>query len=330
MTKVWSYLSNVFDNVTKHNFKRMLTIVADHLSKLASKSSDPEIQEIYDRTRPARDTYASNYSGSILAKKRYSSETQHFEEKIAELTDVKLKGWDLAVQRVFPEGSIEYKAIFNHGRTAFRQGTYEQRIAELQAMAQVLKDYPELAETQVDVETFCNDLEGIRDVQQQKEGKVTEASKDLEVARAAVANIIFANLGLLINKYRGNLSKVEEYFDLSLLRSANGNGNGNPQPPEPLTGKVAAGATATVLAGGFDSNSYFSIVNTGGTSLKFYSAMLPDDPVPGSSVELLPGEEADAYASELGADSNLFIMVNNPDKVNAGEYSFEFSEPEEE
>ncbi len=322
MTKVWSYLSNVFDNVTKHNFKRMLTIVADHLSKLAGKSSDPEIQEIYDRTRPARDTYASKYSGSILAKRRYSSETQHFEEKIAELIDVKLKEWDLAVQGVFLEGSIEYKAIFNHGRTAFRQGTYEQRIAELQAMAEVLRDYPELAETQVDVDTFCTDLEKIRDVQQQKEGKVTEASKDLEAARVSVANIMFANLSLLINKYRDNLSKVEEYFDLSLLRSSNGNGNGNSQPPEPMTGTVAPEAVVTVLAGGFDSNSYFNIVNTGGTSLKFYSAMLPDDPLPGSALELLPGEEADAYASELGASGNLFIMVNNPDKVNEGTYSF--------
>jgi hypothetical protein len=79
--------------------------------------------------------------------------------------------------------------------------------------------------------------------------------------------------------------------------------------------------TATIMEGNFDSNTLFHIINTGGTSLKFYTAKLPTDPVPGSAVELLPGEETDVYASELGAENNLFLMVYNPDLLNTGEYS---------
>ena len=45
-------------------------------------------------------------------------------------------------------------------------------------------------------------------------------------------------------------------------------------------------------------------------------------PVPGSAMEFLPGEQADVFASELGASSNLFLMAYNPDESKAGDYSF--------
>jgi hypothetical protein len=39
-------------------------------------------------------------------------------------------------------------------------------------------------------------------------------------------------------------------------------------------------------------------------------------------MEFLPGEQADVFASELGASSNLFLMAYNPDESKAGDYSF--------
>ena len=328
MNKIWFYLSNVFDNVTKRSLKRTLTIIVDHLSKLLADALDVDIQSLYDRTRPLHDAFADKWSEWKTAINLRVGETQRFEEKMTELSDVKLKEWDVAVQNVFLEGSADYKAIFTHGRTAFRSGTYESRIYEVKTLANTLKKYPNLAELQVKVETYHSDLVRTRDGQQQLEEKIGQASDELESARKDIADMMYANLGTLMNKFYQNPSQVERYFDLSLLRSSY-NGNGNTLPPEPMTGTVAPEDIVTVLAGGFDANSYFSIVNTGGTSLKFYSAMLPTDPVSGSALELLPGEEADVYASELGADGNIFIMVNNPDKVSEGTYSFLVIEPVE-
>ena len=55
-------------------------------------------------------------------------------------------------------------------------------------------------------------------------------------------------------------------------------------------------------------------------NLKFYTANMPDDVVPGNSLELAPGEEDDVTASELGADGNLFLMVYNAHATIAGSY----------
>jgi hypothetical protein len=328
MLRLWNYLNNVFDNVTKRSFKRALTIITDHLSKLLAESSDPEIQELYDRTKPFHDEFAGKWSDWVTAKKRRAAETQRFNEKITELSDVKLKLWDVAVQNVFIEGSSDYKAVFNNGRSVFRQGTYESRIGEVEALSKVLKDYPALAALQTEVTAYHRELVGIRDVQRQREEKVDLCSDNLEIARKAVSDIMYANLGALMNKFYRSPLLVEKFFDLSLLRST-ANGNGNITPPEPITGSVASKGKAMILEGGFDANSSFDILNTGGTSLKFYTTKLPDDPVPGSAMELLPGEQADVYASELGASGNLFLMVYNPDELKEGSYSFMINDPEE-
>jgi hypothetical protein len=328
MKRIWFYLSNVFDRVTRLNFKKGLSLGTDHGSKLQSASADPDIQMLYDRFKPLQGEYVTAYNAWISEKNKREGETLRFTSKMAELNDQKIKQWDIAVQSKYMEGTPEYKAIFTNGRSVFRQGTYETRIAQLGALRDTLADYPSLATLQAEIGTFYDEILAIRNVQQGTEQTVSQASDNLEQARIELTKMMYSNLGFLMYKYYENPSEVEGFFDLSLLRSsATVNGN---IPPEPLTGTVEKESTATIMEGGFDSNTLFHIINTGGTSLKFYTAKLPSDPVPGSAIELVPGEETDVYASELGAETNLFLMAFNPDLVNAGEYSVMIVEDEEE
>jgi len=319
MKRIWFYLSNVFDRVTRLNFKKALSLGTDHGSKLQSASSDPDIQTLYDRFKPLQGEYVTAYNAWISEKNKREGETLRFTNKMAELNDQKIKQWDIAVQTKFMDGTPEYKAIFTNGRSAFRQGTYETRIAQLGALNDTLAAYPALATLKTEIGTFYNEILAIRNVQQGTEKLVSTATERLELARISLMRMMYSNLGFLMYKYYENPSEVEGFFDISLLRSTI-TVNGEIEP-EPKTGTVEKEATATIMEGGFDSNTLFHIINTGGTSLKFYTAKLPTDPVPGSAMELVPGEETDVYASELGAESNLFLMAFNPDLVNAGEYS---------
>lgn len=329
MNTIWYYLRNVFDTVTKRSSKLTLIIIVDHASRLFAASSDPDIMGIYNRTKPLHDEYAGKWSDSVTEMARRASVTLELKQKMVELTDVKVPKWDATVQLTYLPGTPQYKAIFNHGRTALRTGSYDYRIGIVDSMAKVLKDYPALAALQTEVENYHKSLISLRDLRNQRDLDVARASENLELARIGVSDIMFANLGFLMNKHYQNPSLVEKYFDLSLLRThASENGNGN--EPQPVTATVAALATKTILAGGFDSNSYFNIINTGKTSLKFYTAKLPDDPLPGSAMELLTGQECDVFASELGASGNLFLMVYNPDGSDEGSFSFMMNEPDEE
>lgn len=329
MLSIWFYLRNVFDNVSKRSLKLTLAIIVDHASRLFAASSDPDIMGIYTRTKPIHDEYAGKWSDSATAMARRASATLEFKQKMTELTDVKVPQWDAVVQGTYLPGTPQYKAIFNHGRTALRTGSYDYRIGILESMAKVLKDYPALAALQTEVENYHKSLVALRGLKNQRDLDVAHASDNLEIARKNVSDIMFANLGFLMNKHYLNPSLVEKYFDLSLLRT-HPNDNNNGDEPKPVTANVAALATKTILAGGFDPNSYFHIINTGKTILRFYTSKLPDDPMPGSYMELLAGEECDVFASELGASANLFLMVYNPDKAEEGSFSLMMNEPDEE
>jgi hypothetical protein len=100
------------------------------------------------------------------------------------------------------------------------------------------------------------------------------------------------------------------------------------EPTGPLTGTVAPKTSAIIMQGGFDVNSMFIATNKGPVILKLYSAAKADDAVPSTTVDLAPGEQKEVWASELGADTNTFFMVYNPDETKEG--SWEVTEGEEE
>jgi hypothetical protein len=328
MKTIWRFLLNIFDNISKNSFKKMLLVVTDHTSKLEIQKTDPDIGALFTRTSPVSADYSKAYSDWTAAKGNWEGETLRFNQKMTELVDQKIKQWDAKVRAEFLEDTADYTKIFPGGRTGFRNGAYDVRINHVGALATALMNYPSFAALQTEVDTYHKALLGIRNVQTHNEELVKNASDLLEQKRKIAARMLYANLGKLMDKYKDDPLLIEKYFDLSLLRTTS-NGNGITPEPEPVTAKVPALQSVTILEGGFDANSYFNIANTGTTSLKFYTAKLPNDAVSPSAIEVLAGEETDVFASELGADGNLFLMAYNPDEVNEGEYSLMLLDQEE-
>ena len=124
----------------------------------------------------------------------------------------------------------------------------------------------------------------------------------------------------------GNPDAANVYFDQSIIRRPTRKPVEGQEEEEPLSGQVAAVSKATILHGGFDANTGFTLVNSGSTVLQFYTANMPEDPVPGTRVELQPGEEVETYASEMGAEGNLFMMVYNTSTDTAGSYEVTINE----
>jgi hypothetical protein len=211
----------------------------------------------------------------------------------------------------------------------FREGTYEEKVNRLQSLGLTLADYPALVATKTDVDNYYRDTLGIRNVQTVHDELVKVASDVLEQKRIVCAEVLYANLGVLMDKFKDDPSLIEKFFDLTLLRTYISD-NGDEPVPEPVVGKVASLQSAIMREGNFDASSLLAVNNTGKTILKLYSAKLPTDPVPGTTVDLLPGEEVEVFASDLGADTNMFLMVFNPDEINEGEYSYLLLDDSEE
>jgi len=98
------------------------------------------------------------------------------------------------------------------------------------------------------------------------------------------------------------------------------------EPAEPgeeetvLTGVVEPQASATVMQGGFDVNTELTVTNPGPVNVQLYTAPSATNPGTMPVVVITPGEQKTVFVSELGAETNTFLMIYNPDETTAGSY----------
>ncbi len=313
MKRTWNYLVNVFVNVTKGSYVKMLSIITDHESKLKAKESDVEIQPIIERTTTAKNELSAKFNSWKSAKGIREGETLRFNNLMNELSAVKIPRWEAMVRIEYPERSADFKIIFPDGRTTFRIGNFETRIAKVGALAETLLNYELLATAQSEVDACYKELLAARDVQQQKEQLTASTSGELDQARIAAGEIMYANLGYLMNLYYQNPETVEEFFELENIRA-----HEKKSGPEPHV--ISIEPDSTTDAGiEFDENDVFRFNNFGNVTLYAFSAATPDASCPENAIVIEADNEKSCLASELGDAGNDYILITNKNTEVVGE-----------
>jgi hypothetical protein len=329
MKIIWYYANNTFDRATKKSLRRALKLARSHGEKIAAETGDPVIVAMSVAFNPLFTAYLGFYTGWMRAGYVHQGTTLDFTSCLEILKNEKLPDWELELRKVHRKGTPEYKAIFAGGFTSFRKGSYDDRLARLIAFKEAIEKDAALGPLKPLVDTFIDELSSKRSAQQRAEELVAKASADLEKSRVIVCKAMYKNLGLLMAHFSESPTDVQRFFDLALLRSHT-NGEGENNEPVPDVFRVKSEETITVLEGGFDGNTLLTIMNTGVSLLLLYTTKLPGDPRPGRVVEVLPGEEVEVFASELGAETNLFLMCYNPDLNLTGEFGLLKGDEEEE
>jgi len=313
MKRTWKFLINVFINVTKGSYVKMLSLISDHESRLKAKMSDADIQALIERTTNVKNELSAKFNAWKSAKGTYEGETLRFGNLLNELNDEKISRWEAMVRIEYPERSADFRIIFPDGRTTFRKGNYETRIAKVGALAQTLLNYESLLTAQGEVDAFYKELLAARDVQQQKEQLSASSSGELEQARIAAGEIMYANLGYLMNKYYQNPETIEEFFELENIRRHEGKSS-----PEPYV--ISIEPNTTTEAGiVFDENDVFRFNNISDVTLYAFSAATPEATCPDNAIVIESGNEKSCLASELGDAANDYILITNKNTEVQGE-----------
>jgi len=216
---LWFYLGNPFDNVTKNSFTLMNLMATDHHDKLFGKAqTDPQILDVYNNFVNAYDNFKNLFVETLELSGKYQAQTQIVEAKLAELSNKKIRRWDIAIQQLFEDDSPEYKSLLPDFRVPFQNGAYEERIKEVKALWRKLAQFAQLNTVEADVKQFAIELESLRTKQQGFEQAERELSQNLELARielAAQMMIVFCKLKII---YIYDLKKVETFYDLQYIR----------------------------------------------------------------------------------------------------------------
>jgi hypothetical protein len=311
MSAKWHYCFNQFYVVTTGNYKLMSIILADHYARLQANSSDIIVSGLVTRTTPVVKSYADAYSAWLTSRATYRGSTKSFENLVKELSSTKIKQWDIAIQGSYLDGTPEYISLLPNGRGPFQKGNYEQKILEVKSLGERLLAYPALSATMDDVNDYYSTIDGARNKQQTDEEQVRLKSEALETARIVAANMMYANLGLLMDKFNKEPERSELYFDLSLIMSP-------PKDEDTYSGTIAGGDTDNITSENFLDTTIFKLYNNGSTSLKFFTSNSATGAVDDIGFVLEPGTNAVKTAAELGAADNKFLNVTNLDPSNQG------------
>jgi len=216
----WVYTRNPFVRVAKYSFERLYAIVVDHESKLAQRSNDPQLSALYQRFLSISTTFKAAYVAWQSALDFQVVKTAQLDTLLSSLLKRELFIWDAQIQVDVPIFSEEYRALMRGGRSFYHNAKKDIRISGVRRLAENLKEYPNLASLQADVEAFAVSLENLRDEQKRRVEITRTALQTLRELRDDACTMLFRNLAMLLDLYPNNPQRVTNFFLMELVRSS--------------------------------------------------------------------------------------------------------------
>jgi len=325
MQKLPYFLRNPFLAAFARSHKRLLTLVNHYMGQLEAGKSNAELIPLLDQIQSAYQEYTGMYDALISTMGLRKGETLRLADTFKELKK-KLRHWKLLIVLEYDEKTPEYISIFPGGISAFREGTIDEQIRQVNALAGRLASYPNLSTIHGEVVAYAATLSQVRDTQQKQSGSADDTSEELNAKRTGLCNILYAHLGWFIWKNPANPELIEKFFPYHLMRTHKKDENGNETGDE--DGETLAIPPASVKASGitFTDDTPFSFYNSGHVALGIYTATDTNATVPAGVHILQPDEELEITATGLGNAGNTLLLVNNPDANTAGELEINIME----
>lgn len=222
--------TNQFLNGTKDSYYRANTFFEDSNSRLvngANKNAD--IQPLLNRTMPLYKAWNTQYVAWIASKGTYGGNTDTWESLTNELSATKYTDWKAAIiaAGIKPKSAI-YKMLLPNGHKFFHSGRYERRTAEVKTL---LNQFETLKETdysalqwsiltacKTDIATFYDKMTTARNTQQESEKNATDAPIELKQAHTNLCNMLYRNLGLLMDMYPDSPEKIDAFYQWETLK----------------------------------------------------------------------------------------------------------------
>lgn len=298
---------------------RMDLFAQDHIARVKTNNPGDIYLPLIVPTEKAYNDYFTAKTNESLLSAQKEAATVNVDKYAKGFNDlVSMK--EGIIRGTWGKESAQYQEFYPQGITEYNTATRANMNELMDRYLQIAEKYTaELPPSFVEAfATVINNYKSSRDIQLGKIGSVTGDKLATAQNRDVLETQLMDNLLFIAKENIGNLAATKVYFTQHLIERAGKAGGNEITPGEPLTGTVAALASEEIMHGGFDGNTEFSFTNTGTVTLRFYTSNLPTDPVPGTVLEIPAGEQATAFASELGSEENLFLMVWNGDEVEDG------------
>lgn len=301
-TQVWTYISNPFLNATRTSYLRAL-IVGNYTD--GALQGNPALQALYTQLHPLVAQYSSRYNSWRTQAGTQKSKTAGLNALLATATE-KINDWDYRVQGTIRKTNPAYKGIFPNGHAPFQQGSQQGRIEAVESLSKALNEAG-LDELATEVKEYYLSLKAADATQKSAIGQTGQDSSDLEAARVALCEELYAVLGGLMQQFKRTPEAIKNYFKLELIRN---------RAQKSFTGHLQAGEVHLVAQRTLGAEEEISLLNGGAERLVFFlsdHAETPAPPPAGTGVTVEAGTEQTVPATRLGAvETAHYLYVYNP------------------
>jgi hypothetical protein len=301
------YLTNYFLTYTEHSRKKMIDVVSFFMSAISEGLPDVELQDIFDRTDPLFTVYKTKFDTWKLAKETYQGSTLLLTLGFGEFQG-KLEKIESKVIDTYTSKSDEYKSIFRDGMDIYYKDTYYQRIQNLGYLRDRLGLYVPVAAAKIIATDLHLHMTDLRDKQQQKAKKLKEASDDLELSRIDIADMMYGNVGILMNKFRKFRDKIASFFNLDVLYGRSARASNIKKYHLDIA--VASSSRTAIL---ITDKTVFEFNNSGNVLLRAYTASTEDAPLPLDALPIDADEVLTVKPNTMGAITNTWLIIYNED-----------------
>lgn len=314
MNYTWPYENNMFLNATKEDYLAALIISTYTDSALHARITDVFYEAQYVRYHPFHLAYLQKYqdwSGINLEKE---GDTLSFESLIEQLEKQDVPGWDRAIQIYFPQGTSDYKKLMGKGRTFFKDGTYDERVAKVVNLGTRLGNpvYIDLATTKTDVIAKGGALTASRNLQiGQKSGTRTDSNL-VEGQRVLNCVELFGITGLIMDHCRHNPELIPDCFDINALRR---------MQQKTFTSDINPEIAETIAKRKLVAGEFVTGINLASVDL-YLSYSNEKDAPHGTVYYIMLANQPFSVAVELLGDltTGAFVNIENPSLLLPGRY----------
>ncbi len=310
MKRKWYFLINPFFlKSQRRNYKRLDKLSGKHLVALVNAQDNAEIKILYLRTKPLVEEYHSELVQKSTVKGEKSTLVLSFSELLNLLPD-KMATWDIKIQNIFLSSTPEWKNIYIMKRSDIYKCSAEQILINIKSFLTRVKKYPDLTAIADEINSFVEQLQNTYDSKDDMYDGLDTTSVSLNKKYDAVCDILYRNLGSLINIFGESPDDIEHYYDLSLIQK---NTKKKTTTDESADGgsllQIPAAGTATADFELMAGKTY--LIEVIGGALQVYGGSTANEEPKQAPIELAADSETEITSAQLGYPANKLMIFKN-------------------
>jgi hypothetical protein len=316
MKKVWSFLLNVFLNVTDNSFRLALRITLFHYSTLKANVSDAFIASLYSTYEGIHKNFVDAYNAWRVQLGIQQGATKALDAMFAELSSDKISKWKGAVTGIYGKDSSIAIALFPQQSKPFQHGSQSDRLEAVNQLIMAIGSNPDLAALKAEIELFYTSLNDTFEAQKGAKNITDNLIDAVEAARVTMCIAQYANLGAMMQHYAETPLISGNYFDQKAIRTGT---------QIVFMGLIKPLLMKTIVQRTLQPTDVLKLENDGNTELRFYLAASKDAAIGATFISVAANSITTVNASDLGdVSTQHYLMVYNPDTLIKGEFTVEF------